>query len=493
MRNRFLLALSLANLCYLQVWRDLLVLPPESAFVRAHPPAPFEYAAACCGVILGALIIFAISMVIRHGAVWVQAAWVLLLTLLVANAIRSVLSTYLSILRSGFFVFVGPKVAAVLAILLLACFYYLTVRFFGTFERVAALALGACLPLLLVTFGGSLYESFTQSSPEAVARLTAPKLLPSSSHRVMWVIFDEWDYRLSFVDRAPTLHLKNLDRLRSESFFAEDALPPADTTLKSIPSLIYGRQVKSAISEDATHLRLHFADGAEADFGSAPNVFSRARAAGFNTAAAGWYFPYCRTLPDALNECWWTPRATQENTTSDTFLGALLRQPRSLVETQIFSAVGQSLVTGQHAVTYSDLRTWSERFADDPAIGLAFIHFNIPHAPFFYDMRTGSFGRANYVNGYADALDLVDRTVGALRESMERAGTWNNTALVLSADHWNRAAIPVDHRVPFIVHMPGDNVPVPYSSELHTVRTADVILAILSGQVQNNRDVAKNR
>ena len=66
----------------------------------------------------------------------------------------------------------------------------------------------------------------TMPPPIATGRPLRESQARGKSPRVLWVIADEWDYRLTFVDRNPTLQLPEIDRLRGTSLYADHASPP---------------------------------------------------------------------------------------------------------------------------------------------------------------------------------------------------------------------------------------------------------------------------
>ena len=128
---------------------------------------------------------------------------------------------------------------------------------------------------------------------------------------------------------------------------------------------------------------------------------------------------------------------------------------------------------------------------------MVFLHFPIPHPPYIYNSRTGRLDLANSpVHGYIDALALADRTLGQLRRSMESAGVWDRTAVLISADHGYRADRSVDggpiadHWVPFLLKLPGQHAAYQYQSLLETVRSADLLLDILEGRIATPSQVA---
>jgi arylsulfatase A-like enzyme len=132
-----------------------------------------------------------------------------------------------------------------------------------------------------------------------------------------------------------------------------------------------------------------------------------------------------------------------------------------------------------------------------PDVGLAFVHLPVPHGPNIYDRSLDQF-TSNGASSYLDNLELADRAVGELRSAIERAGLWEHTALLISSDHcyrsvmwqpWktNRDAAAIgrtmDHRVPFLVKLPGQTVSVAYDRAFNTVLSRDLALALLHGQI----------
>ncbi len=148
----------------------------------------------------------------------------------------------------------------------------------------------------------------------------------------------------------------------------------------------------------------------------------------------------------------------------------------------------------RHSAEYEALMAAARRYAADPSIGLAFIHFNIPHTPYFYSPNGGRSRRSGYSAAlYDDALELVDRSVGDILATLNGAGLDSKTAIILSSDHPARFPTRIDGgrdpHVPFIVHLPGQAKGVVSTQEFSTIRTADLALAIADGEVKSPSDV----
>jgi arylsulfatase A-like enzyme len=126
-----------------------------------------------------------------------------------------------------------------------------------------------------------------------------------------------------------------------------------------------------------------------------------------------------------------------------------------------------------------------------------FVHFPIPHAPYFYDRSTGGYTLRNSLfSGYVDALELVDRTLAELRQTMQQAGTWDNTTVLITSDHSHREAArridgKMDNRVPFLVRFAGERSGLEYERPFNALAAHELILAILRREVVSAADAAR--
>src|SRR5262249_57955272 len=104
----------------------------------------------------------------------------------------------------------------------------------------------------------------------------APPNRPAPSlGRVVWLVFEELDQRITFEARPAGLELPELDRLRRESLYANAARPPAVTSDVTMPALITGRPVVAAAPINVRDLELTFRNGKTALWSAEPNGFSR--------------------------------------------------------------------------------------------------------------------------------------------------------------------------------------------------------------------------
>jgi len=293
---------------------------------------------------------------------------------------------------------------------------------------------------------------------------------------------------LTFRDRDRTLGLPEIDRLAKESLHASNAYPPGGGTPESIPSYYLGKLYSPVWYLDARRIAIVPKGGKRAEvLGQQPNVFDRARGLGYNTGLLEWFHPSCRVL-DGLNFCEWWPMARQYNSMGDTFFEIAPHQARSLVESNLFSPFGRPMTADQHTGVYRAMVSEARKLIVNPDYGFSIVHLPIPHNPFMYDRRTGTFTLGNSpIKGYVDHLALLDLTIGELRRTMEQAGLWDSTTVLFTSDHEYREAEALDgksdKRIPYLLKLASQKEGVSYDRAFNTVVTSDLLMAVLRGEV----------
>jgi hypothetical protein len=366
------------------------------------------------------------------------------------------------------------------------------------------------LILLQAAFGawrsGSAAYSDLPNAPRLPARSSGP--------RAVWIIFDELSQTIAYRNRPRGLDLPNFDRLKNESFYATSAFSPGEATLFAMPALILGEEVTEVKPDGPARLLLTTrAHPQWFSFAAAGNVFEDARAAGFNTAVAGWYHPYGRLLNRNLTDCYWTANAIEpgleESFETGPFPAAMLDRARlqlsNLPLAGHLAAVSPLRHQREaHARDFADLMRHALAMAADPDIGLLLIHLPVPHPPAIYNRASGRIDTEG-PHGYLDNVALADRAMGELRGKMEQAGLWDRSAVIVSADHGWRVnlwrplagwtaedetlAAPDTMGVPFLVKMPGQRERVAYEKPFDTVVTRNILNAILQQRLEDPRAI----
>ena len=468
-----LLALSLANLCFIKVWFELLRRDFDSYYITETPPTAGNLYGAVLNVILAAGIIFAVlSLCRRYTRGSFDAPGKITLLLLVAIFLNGLRMQY-------WYLFLDKLGKGGSMVLLGVLAFGLAVALIGYRRTYPA---GRTLvfllsPFVLFAFGQAVSiahdRTISEGLKDKVRDTGASRNFPS--RRVVVLLYDEMDYRITFVDRPARAHLPELDRLRGESLFFSDAYPPAGGTLLSIPALITGKTVVNAKVSRINDILLTFDDGTTSLWSQRTNMFTEAKAVGVDSALVGCYHPYCRVMGEALSSCASYP------STDTGLLECMLRQWRRLTPFYLRQ---------QHAERYRFVQHEAKRAVADPHYGLVFVHLPVPHGPAIYDGVHDRFTLlGSTVSDNIDNLRLADRSLGELRKAMEDSGVWPYTTVILTADHWWRTSRSYDgkedHRVPLLIRMAGHKEHRDINEPIRTVFLSAVVRCLLGA---NKRD-----
>ena len=509
MLRNLAIALSLANLCFLEVWKNLL--DPSVRFFTKSPPSPNNLVAILLNVCLLAALTWAALSLARPSSNVVsrrigQSVFLLVSLVAFCGVLIQLLVQLLPL----------PPLYGILGLLaLLVGVFVVAVLALKLWDR-HPLSAGAGIalvlfPFVLVTFvqvGWSLTkaDSTVVFCDKALAPPSPTGKRPAT--RVVWLLFDEMDQRMTFSARPPTVQLPEMDRLRSQAIYASNAYPPAGRTYLSMLALLSGQLVSRSKPLDADELLITFAGTREAvRWRTQPNVFSKAREAGFSSAVVGWYFPYCRMITDSLTSCSWQVGVGPLDDRGMTVSDCMVAQIQNVMEVTPFAAQlgltrrlfteGRARLTREkHLDAYLAILHDAKEAATDPDLDLVLVHWPIPHPPGIYDRSKDDFALGGGGN-YLDNLELMDRALGEVRRSMEDTGTWETTTVLVTSDHswrtelwgwqpfWTseEAADRIDQRVPFLLKMAGQKEAMTYEPAFNTVLTHDLLLALLRGKV----------
>jgi hypothetical protein len=371
-------------------------------------------------------------------------------------------------------------------------------------------------PFVLVTFSQAvlgMVDSFSRVETEpAVAEQLAqlrPRPENKVKNRVVWIIFDELDYRVPF--EIKPLALPEFERFKNESLSATDARSPARDTLESIPSLLTGKPVEHGSPSGKAELILHFADQTTAKFSETNDIFSDVRALDGNAAVIGWYHSYCRTIGRRLAACGWEG---DKYSGSRSLGAAMLRQAEELAVLLplIFSSdidlIEQSIDSNfepEEERTREMVDAHRQRLEAvkaavvNPELDLVFIHLPLPHPPAKYDRLTREFSQLH--QDYVNNLALSDDVLGQIRRQMEEAGEWDDSTVLISTDHqwrvehWKDSKISFtandraltgeieDRRVPFMIKLKNQKQATVYDRRFNTVVSRALLLAVMKGEI----------
>ena len=365
--------------------------------------------------------------------------------------------------------------------------------------RGGLLFLSALVPINLAAAAWAVHSTwpagyYAPKTPPAPAMPTRP------AHRVVWILFDEWDQYLTFQNRAKGLALPEVDRFRSQALYGERVFPPGGDTLESLPSLLIGKIVQSTKRTVPNDLLLTFADSKKTEpWSIQPNVFQRARQLGVNSAIVGFYHPYPRILGrDVTRSFSLSSLTTHEDEIYWREMHGLDKLSLTLEELlyRVELIKRSGLLRDRRAkrtfrILYRETRAEALKLLRNPDAGLLMLHLPIPHPPAIFDRARGQV-TADAHGGYEENLALMDATLGEFRRAMQANGEWDNSLVLLTSDHPLRGRSVAKHPwIPFLLKLPGQKQTVSYAPAFNSVLTQDLLLAALRGELHTTEEVVE--
>jgi hypothetical protein len=340
---------------------------------------------------------------------------------------------------------------ALIAILLFATFWRPT--FDAKFEAVVAFAsallVGASIGGLaiffeLVWFG---WQARSLNAQIPLHHSVADQSKSSERSRIIWIVFDELSYEQVYERRFQGLQLPAFDRLASQATVFTHAIPAGIRTAQILPSLMTGEPVDdSRSSADGQLLLIHDPNTkAWLKFAEHNSVFQDALNAGYSTAVAGWYNPYCRILPEVLDRCFWvlnsvTSNAMQPNATmlQASMLKPLLSAAGSGLAYRLLPFFRQSPDANAggsklHISDYQVLLDAADKVLDDRSASFVLLHLPVPHPGGIYNRGTDEFALSH--SSYVDNLALANKCLAHLRSRLESSHEWDSSTVVIMGDH----------------------------------------------------------
>jgi hypothetical protein len=485
----FLVALSLANLCFLKVWRELIYADAADSYWLPDYTVQ-SYLAVIINLAALTLILYGvIAYLIRSDRRWLAVTGRLIFLGILIFPIYFLL-TYAEFLKSkhgiprdyawifGFVVLATPLIFLYFVVWRLRAatnlFQFICLLFFPF----------AVLNVAHAMFAGITLEQQITSAPMNHAQASPP----TQNQRVVWLLMDELDFRLAFVDRPDGVVLPEFDRLRSQSLFALNADSNALDTREAIPSYLLQRIVEKAEPIGPAELKITYKDkGKSADtvFPGGKNVFSAAARRGARIAILGYYHPYCRLFRDEAVFCRSYPTRTYALFPTNNVLREAWSQ---LVGILPFRHRINAIIMHRHGTELVS------QIVGNASFDFVFMHASVPHRPHIWkEERFVLWNRT--AMAYFDNLRLADRLLGEVRANMERAGLWDTTAVLVTSDHeWRNISGLFGKRtqkIPFLLKMPGQKASIDIKYPFSPMQvTKDLLLEIHAKKLSTPKAVA---
>jgi hypothetical protein len=336
--------------------------------------------------------------------------------------------------------------------------------------------------------------------------------------RIIWIVLDELSYQQVYGHRFHTLNLPAFDELAKQSTVFTHVVPADIMTAIVMPSLISGMPVDQIQpSSNGVGLKIHNPMTKQwLVFDQHDTIFSDAITVGYRTAITGWFNPYCRILPEVLDQCFWTyaqpalnkmlPRASIVGNVFNPFL------LNTVIMDNLPSALThgnkvEDLIPKTHIFDYQQLSDSADQLLQKSGFDFVLIHMAVPHPGGIYNRAARTFTTRS--STYIDNLALADSYLAHVRSLLESAGQWDSSAVVIMGDHsWRTklvwSTVPgwtseeqeasnggeFDDRPAYIVKLPeqknGIEINVPFAA----VNTRALFSAIMKKQIVSPEDLS---
>jgi hypothetical protein len=362
-------------------------------------------------------------------------------------------------------------------------------------------ALNGVLLLAQILWSG--WQSRRLDTPRPLHK---PAVASANHGRILWIVLDELSYRQIYEHRYPGLKFPAFDRLAAVSTVFTRTVPAGYYTDTVLPSLMTGQHFDSVAAPAAGFplLLRNASTRAWQPFAPHHTVFQDALNAGYGTAVAGWWNPYCRILSEVLDQCFWTSykelrggmyssQSVISNTESPVLNVLQMMRWQSAPPDSIYF----------HQLDYRELVAAGDALLENRSATFLLLHMPIPHMPGIYNRRTGSFATSN--PSYLDNLALCDDYLAHVRKELEDNGTWDSTTLVLMGDHSWRISGPAglspeertasnggqfDDRPAYIVKLAHQTTPARIDTQFAALRTRDLFDNLLTGRISTSQQLA---
>jgi hypothetical protein len=280
---------------------------------------------------------------------------------------------------------------------------------------------------------------------------------------VLALLFDELSFYYVY-DQDDNIRpeLQGLSRLGSQATHYLTVVAPGRETLDALPSFLAARRVReievrdSRLMERGPESELLPFDAALAD-----GLFGTARRLGFSTEIGGYYLAYCDMLREVVDVC--RSRSFYNVSPVDSFsLTAPIRTTLVLWPRQFpFGLLKLAPFARHQRNMVEDLTAFARRPIERHPPTFRLMHFSVPHLPFVFDADGYDPPPDPLLTApddeYVQQVQYVDRMVAGLMEELRRAGVYDETTIVVLADHGyrfgGRERDPL--QIPFIVKQAG--------------------------------------
>ena len=328
-------------------------------------------------------------------------------------------------------------------------------------EKLATFGKGllyALTPLAALSMAGLFYVLlFASALEESEGSITSsPEHLQPQT--IVILLFDALSYNAVFTEEQEVDdRLPNLSALAEQSLVFHNVHSLPGGTGRNIPIILTGQVYpeKGIVLDGQGEEVVYQPDGTKLLISSQRNLFDVAYENGYPLTVFGYAMRYCSIYVDGKGYCRSTA-PSEFSTQPDNFAQAFSEVYRLAIVRALPTTLEYRLqiLLGTSALSATGRRTLDLQDSLLPRLerpGFFYVHYPIPHVPYIsLDPQTREITGSST---YFDSVQAVDFFLGEVRERLTDLGMWEETLLVVLADH-NDGYVTDDPRTPLIIKLP---------------------------------------
>ena len=357
-------------------------------------------------------------------------------------------------------------------------------------------------PLIPVLWGQALYALVVRQEVLRGKGVATQSALPRPRGGTIWVLlFDELDQRYAFDNPPVGLNLQAFSNFKRQAVTATKAYPPGNSTTVSIPTLLLGKVVKETHPISNRTARLVPFLGSPFDWAGENTIFQDFQNGGLKVSAFGWYLPYGRLFKGTADRIQSNAIEYEELLFDDRrsiWRAPLLYTAEALAWGHIAAGTSRRSLISMHTRNLRHAISFIQAEVYGGPANMVWVHFPIPHSP----------GIEEGGGGYVDNLKASDEVLGSLETLLRAHGRWDTDTIMVTSDHWVRLetardstfnydsllearAKIHDHRVPFMVKMPGQRSPLQVTEPFQTVQLREMLNLFRRGRITDSQQLVE--
>ena len=326
-----------------------------------------------------------------------------------------------------------------------------------------------------------------------------PQTETKKERKVIWIIFDEFDHEIAFIDKPNNLELPNFKKLRNNALTHSKLFAPAKSTFYSVPSMLIGEYIQGTTFKNHRYI-MKTNDKKMIPFNFENSIFGKINKDGFTSSITGLGFhSYCLMIQvkcKVFNE----PLRWYDGITHTLHLKQVIT----------FLRRDKSKPKGFHRdINPAIIKSMYEFIESPNPTNFLFIHNRVPHL--CHHCKNGFSGTAgkkfniettNTEEAYLLNLKFVDYLLGEILKKLDtKEYKENETLLILNSDHWARpgatSIFPSRKKDPpnkpypalFIAKILGDNKKEEIFEPDSGIHTQELVHRFLNKEINTHSDI----